>query len=79
MANLKVEALKARYSARRLEAIAALEVYISNSVGIGEHPQIIEEMDKLIQQIADAEGCLESLNKTFTEKVDEKSNESINS
>lgn len=60
--SLKLDALKARYIAQRLEALATLEVYMKNSVGIGEHPQIIEEMDKLIKSIAEANDCLETLN-----------------
>jgi len=60
--SLKIEALKAKYTAQRLEALATLEVYIKNSVGIGEHPQIIEEMDKLVKSIAEANDCLETLN-----------------
>lgn len=71
MANLKLEALRAKYQAQKLEALATLEVYTNNSVGIGEHPQIIEEMDKLVQQVADANDCLEVLEKTFSENVDE--------
>lgn len=74
MANLKLEALRAKYNAQRLEAIATLEVYMSNAAGIGEHPQIIEEMDKLVQQVADADDCLEVINKVFSEKVDENVN-----
>ena len=70
MANLKLEALRAKYNAQRLEAIATLEVYMSNAAGIGEHPQIIEEMDKLVQQVADADDCLEVINNVFNEKVD---------
>lgn len=79
MSNLKIQALRAKYAAQRLEAIATLETYLSNSVGIGEHPQIIEEMDKLVRQIADADGCIEALNSTFTEAVDENANEGLNS
>jgi hypothetical protein len=60
--SLKIDALRAKYNAQRLEALATLEVYMKNSVGIGEHPQIIEEMDKLIKSIAEANDCLETLN-----------------
>lgn len=74
MANLKLEALRAKYNARRLEAIATLDVYMSSSAGIGEHPQIIEEMDKLVQQVADADDCLEVINRIFSENVDENVN-----
>lgn len=41
---------------------------MSNSVGIGEHPQIIEEMLSLIQRVADADDGLEVLAKIFTEE-----------
>lgn len=64
-----ISALKLRYEAQKMEAIATLEVYLKNPVGIGEHPQIVEEMDKLVHTIADVEGCLDALNKTFV--VDE--------
>jgi hypothetical protein len=71
MSNLKLQALKANYTAKRLEAIATLDVYFNASVGIGEHPQIIEEMDKLVRQIADAEGCLQVLEENFIEKPEQ--------
>ena len=38
-----------------LEANATIKIYLENSVGIGEHPQHIEEIDKQIQKIADAQ------------------------
>lgn len=63
--SLKVDALRAKYVAQRLEAIATLEVYTSNSVGIGEHPQIIEEMDKLVRTVADMNGYLDALDAIF--------------
>jgi hypothetical protein len=67
MANLKIQALKAKYQAQKLEALATIEVYLTNSVGIGEHPQIVEEMDKMIAQIEEADGRIETLNKYFVE------------
>ena len=42
-----LDALEARYEAQILEADATLKIYLENSVGIGEHPQHIEEIDKL--------------------------------
>jgi hypothetical protein len=65
--SLKVDALRAKYIAMRLEAVATLEIYTKNAVGIGEHPQVIEEMDKLIRTVADANGYLETLNKIFVQ------------
>jgi hypothetical protein len=59
--DLKIEALKKRYEAKIAENIATLDVYRNNSMGIGEHPQIIDEMDNMISQIADYEGRIQVL------------------
>ena len=50
-----IDALEARYEAQILEADATLKIYLENSVGIGEHPQHIDEIDKLMEIIAAAE------------------------
>jgi hypothetical protein len=50
-----LEALIKRYEAQIAEAEATIEIYLSNSVGIGEHPQHIDELDKLFAKIAEAE------------------------
>ena len=51
----KLNALKKRYEAQIAESLATLNIYVKNSVGIGEHPQHLDEMDKLLQVIVDAE------------------------
>jgi hypothetical protein len=53
-----LEALKKRYEAQIAEAVATINIYTKNSVGIGEHPQHIDEIDKLIAKIAEAEDKL---------------------
>jgi|TARA_R110002012_G_scaffold182042_1_gene348406 predicted transcriptional regulator len=50
-----LDALRARYEAQIAEADATIKIYLENSVGIGEHPQHIEEIDKQLQKIADAQ------------------------
>ena len=56
-----IDALMAKYQAQKLEAVANLQNYLNNSVGVGEHPDIITECDKLVKQIADAEGNAQTL------------------
>ena len=56
-----LDALEARYEAQILEADATLKIYLEHSVGIGEHPQHIDEVDKLVQKIADAQEKLQVL------------------
>ena len=38
-----------------------VEVYLTYPVGIGEHPQHIEEIDKLLQKIVDAQEKLKEI------------------
>ena len=48
-------ALIKRYESKIYEAKSVLSVYFTSSVGIGEQSQILEEMDKYITIIANAE------------------------
>ena len=50
-----LEALKKRYEAHIAESIATINIYLKRSVGIGEHPQHLDEINKLLQMIVDAE------------------------
>ena len=56
-----LEALEARYNAQIAEADATIKIYLENSVGIGEHPQHLDEVDKLITKIAEANEKLKEL------------------
>tara|TARA_R100001163_G_C4988604_1_gene142039 strand:- start:133 stop:348 length:216 start_codon:yes stop_codon:yes gene_type:complete len=61
MRRAMLEALEKKYEAVIAEADATINVYLSNSVGIGEHPQFIEEIDKQVQKIADAQEKIQVL------------------
>ena len=56
-----IEALEKRYEAQIAEADATIKIYLEKSVGIGEHPQHIDEVDKLITKVAEAEEKLKAL------------------
>ena len=56
-----LNALRAKYEAEIAEADATANIYLENSVGIGEHPQHIEEVDKQLQKISDAQEKLDVL------------------
>ena len=64
-----LDALEARYDAQIAEADATIKIYLENSVGIGEHPQHIDEIDKQFQKIADAQEKLQAI-KDFREPRD---------
>jgi hypothetical protein len=57
-----LKALTDRYTAQISEAKAVLEIYVNKSVGIGEHPQHIDKVDKLVQKIAAAKENLMVIN-----------------
>ena len=61
----KFEALKRKYEAEIAIAKAELENYFEASVGVGDHPHLIESMDLLITQLATAEEKLECLLDNF--------------
>ena len=61
------QALKSNYESQRDEALATLEVYYNNPAGIGEHPQVVEEMSKALENLANAEDCLEQLSSFSTD------------
>ena len=56
-----VKALARKYEAEIAQAKATVEIYLDNSVGIGEHPQHIDEIDKLLQNIVDAQEKINEL------------------
>ena len=52
---------RARYQADIEEADTTINIYLNNSVGIGEHPQHLEEIDKQLRKIGHAKEKLEVL------------------
>ena len=63
--NPLFKALIKQYESEVASAFATLVVYFDNPVAIGEHPQHIEEMDKLVAKIADAEDKIQAINSHF--------------
>ena len=59
--EMLIEALKKRYEAQIAESEATIDIYLDHSVGIGEHPQHLDEMDKLFEKIATAKEKLDIL------------------
>ena len=46
--KLILDALEDRYNSHISEAEATIKIYLENPVAIGEHPQHVDEVDKLI-------------------------------
>ena len=56
-----LNALHDKYEAEISAAHATINIYLNSSVGIGEHPQHLDELDKQLQKIVDAEEKLNVL------------------
>ena len=64
-----VNALKTKYDADYQMHKANLDIYLNNPVGIGEHPQHFEEMDKLVESMTAARDKLEVLNEEYPDAI----------
>ena len=62
MSQLILAALIAEANAKEAKAVANLQNYMSNPVGIGEHPDIVTECMKLVKDIAEAREIKETVN-----------------
>lgn len=60
MADL-LRALEKRYEGDIAAATANIEVYQSNPVGIGEHPDIVAAMDMEVEKLSNAEEKLQTV------------------
>jgi len=67
VANLIMNALLAEANAKETKALANLQNYMSNSAGIGEHPDVVAECMKLVKDIAEAKEIKETIKKLIEE------------
>ena len=63
--NALLQALQLKYQSEIQSSKATLMVYLTKAVGIGEHPQHLEEMDKLMEEMANSYDKLECLQRYF--------------
>ena len=66
--NPLFKALEKKYIADIASANATMIIYFDNPVAIGEHPQHLTELDKLLDQLSAAEEKLINLRKHFNNK-----------
>jgi hypothetical protein len=68
--NKLLQASIDKYKAEISESLAILDVYFKNPVAIGEHPDLLTEIDKYIEKLETATGKLETLSKYFDEHAE---------
>ena len=56
-----IAAVEAHFVAQRARATANINTYIMNSVGVGEHSDVVGEVIKLVESIDNAESILQTL------------------
>ena len=70
MRDAFMEALRKRYEADISVAKVTIEIYLNKSVGIGEHPQFVEEIDKQLEIIGCALDKLRVIDKYYPDEDD---------
>ena len=63
------ETALAEFHSQRDKAIATARIYLEHPVGIGEHPQVIDEFIKQIKLAAEAEEAASMLVDTFRDEI----------
>ena len=67
MESLIITAVRARLEADKAEAMATLAIYNSNAVGVGEHPQVVDEAYKALKELDSAVSALQALDSLLSE------------
>ena len=57
----KLDAAKKHYEAIAAEAEVTIDLYLNNSVGIGEHPGVMEELRKQIEILGEARDGIDTI------------------
>jgi hypothetical protein len=65
------QSLEQKYKAEIMAAKSTMLIYFTSPVGIGEHPQHLEEMDKQLEIITSAQDKLDALHRFFPEILEE--------
>ncbi len=65
-----VNALESIFAGEELKAEANLDNYLNNATGIGEHPDVVAEAKKLVEQIEHARHCKEIVQALKVEAID---------
>ena len=65
--NKLLQAAKDKYKSKRSEALAHLDIILNKPVGIGEHTDIMAEIEKWVEEVTAAEEAIAMLNTNFDE------------
>ena len=61
-----IKALESKYQAKIDESLATIDLYLSKPAGIGEHPDILDVLDKYLEELDNNKSKLETLRGLIT-------------
>jgi hypothetical protein len=64
--NAHIKAIQTKLRGERDEHLADLNVYLKNPVGVGEHPDIGEVVQKKIEKIESLDSQIECIDRYFS-------------
>ena len=65
MREIIIQALREYYRGEIAKHKANVEIFLENNAGVGDHPDVIETIDGLVGQIAEADDKLLALDTHF--------------
>ena len=68
--HLLLQAVKSNFFSKKLAAQTNLANYLNNPAGIGEHGDLVSEAVKLVEEIENAESCIEQVDRIIDDLED---------
>jgi len=65
------KAVMSRYTAKKYEAVAMLELIYNKSIAVADHTNLLEEVDKWVSQLEAAESKIAALQNVFAKTPEE--------
>ena len=65
LGNQLMRATLARFESQRESALATIGLYLNAAAGVGDHPDIIGELQKATIKLTEAEEALDTLQRNF--------------
>jgi len=65
IAQQLLHATLSRFEAQRQEALAVLELYLHNPVGVSEHAAVVDEIANASRSLSEAEEVIGSIQRNF--------------
>lgn len=69
--NRFIRALESKYQSKIEESLATIDLYMNKSVGVGEHPDILEVLEKYVDILDEYKSKLETLRELFAQPAEQ--------